>query len=521
MAVCGVDPQSRDGHRALKYGGASFPDRQAFCSHRYHRTLPRLLFFFSMGPSDTVSDSETSFRWQTPDETPRSRSASPAPAAGPLQTAATALPLPTDVPTEGGQRADEEVIEIGSDHSDGAEVELVSVTRLPSRRLSVLITGAQPVPIAVSDESDDEVVVLREGELPANERLLYRAEQHRLQERERMARMAAINASQLIYPNHNDTHPPERLSAGYANRSFSGTRYPTTTRILTREEHLREIQRRSHLRETPRRGFVTVHHPLFGSNPDSYPSHLMQEETDALLHDLHQMGRLYRLNGRQAGWPALQRRMFQLGDGGFFVPPLFPHDDAIPENVFRMIEREEARTNQGRVDHKAKVGEKVRETLEKRFLDPPAGYSNSLKPEEVPVCVLCAVVMGSGIPTTFTGNQKNELERLQVETTAVAPYTALYAVSEVDRDLSRRVFVAKCGHAYCGRCYKNVGNWKARRDKEKEREGSGRLRKRPKGEVPPPEVRVEDLAVSYPAGCVAPGCSGRLRVKNAMTELFY
>ena len=39
-----------------------------------------------------------------------------------------------------------------------------------------------------------------------------------------------------------------------------------------------------------------------------------------------------------------------------------------------------------------------------------------------------------------------------------APWFCVYPFTEVDIELSKRIFVAKCGHLFCGRCVKNIGN---------------------------------------------------------------
>lgn len=203
--------------------------------------------------------------------------------------------------------------------------------------------------------------------------------------------------------------------------------------------------------------------------------------------------------------------------------------DTVPPLVFRYIEEQEDEANAARVNVKKKIGGEVRRSKEQQFLNPPAGYTTSLDESTTPVCTLCGVVLGEGIPSA-SEHAVGTVEELQQRFGAPAPYQALSEVTDTARDLSRRVFFAKCGHCYCGRCFKNIGNWKARRDYERESRAAQRAAKRRKttaGEPPPAPLRdwdvshVEDLAVSHPSVCPVPGCSTKLRNKLVFLELFY
>lgn len=82
--------------------------------------------------------------------------------------------------------------------------------------------------------------------------------------------------------------------------------------------------------------------------------------------------------------------------------------------------------------------------------------------EEVAVCCLCGVELGVGIPDDFQGISKEDrcatFELLTAKYQFHCPYQSLTRPTKVDRDLSRKTFVAPCGHTYCGRCVVRIRN---------------------------------------------------------------
>ena len=81
---------------------------------------------------------------------------------------------------------------------------------------------------------------------------------------------------------------------------------------------------------------------------------------------------------------------------------------------------------------------------------------------EVPVCTLCGVELGVGIPDDFEGisleDRRETFEKLVEKYECHCPYQSLMRPSQLDRDLSRRTYIALCGHTFCGRCYTRVNN---------------------------------------------------------------
>ena len=84
--------------------------------------------------------------------------------------------------------------------------------------------------------------------------------------------------------------------------------------------------------------------------------------------------------------------------------------------------------------------------------------------DDIPVCCLCGAELGVGIPDDFTGMSQRDrgisFEGLVSKYKFHCPYQTLARPSVLDRDLSKRTFIASCGHAYCGRCFARIDNAK-------------------------------------------------------------
>lgn len=129
---------------------------------------------------------------------------------------------------------------------------------------------------------------------------------------------------------------------------------------------------------------------------------------------------------------------------------------------------------------------------------------------EVPSCTLCGIELGVGIPDSFEGlNIKDKgvsFEYLVEEYGFTCPYQSLLKPTQLDRDLSRRTYVAACGHTYCGRCYVRIENAKSKSKMTKKK-----------------------LATLYgssnpnnygPRVCPADGCTSKLRTRGKMREMY-
>lgn len=131
--------------------------------------------------------------------------------------------------------------------------------------------------------------------------------------------------------------------------------------------------------------------------------------------------------------------------------------------------------------------------------------------EEVPACCLCGIELGVGIPDEFSGITKEDrgvsFESLVAKYGFHCPYQSLARPSVADRDLSKRTYVASCGHTFCGRCFARVDNARAySRASKKKLAGL-------KGASHPDNYG--------PKTCPAEGCSMQLRSKGRMKEVFF
>ncbi|SCV01931.1 LAME_0G19460g1_1 [Lachancea meyersii CBS 8951] len=130
---------------------------------------------------------------------------------------------------------------------------------------------------------------------------------------------------------------------------------------------------------------------------------------------------------------------------------------------------------------------------------------------EVPACTICGVELGVGIPDDYAGmsalDGDKSFEQLIDKYHFHCPYQSLRSFSVADRDLSRRTFVASCGHMFCGRCFKRIDT--ARNSNKK----NAKKLKEAKGPSNPDNYG--------PSQCPADKCRNKLRQKFKMTEVFF
>ncbi|KAH3678314.1 hypothetical protein WICMUC_001595 [Wickerhamomyces mucosus] len=185
------------------------------------------------------------------------------------------------------------------------------------------------------------------------------------------------------------------------------------------------------------------------------------------------------------------------------------YDDRVGQDILNMIEQRES----VEFDNKTKKNLDSTKSLQNQISDKAASihdpFTTKIDTEEEYVCPLCGVTLGQGIPETFKGNILNEpLPKLQELHEVQAPYQACNLITEVDRDLSKRIFIAGCGHTYCGRCVKNITN-------VKETLQSKKLKMKKTDNL------IENPYVYAPSKCVAPDCEHSLRIgKRRFNEVF-
>lgn len=130
---------------------------------------------------------------------------------------------------------------------------------------------------------------------------------------------------------------------------------------------------------------------------------------------------------------------------------------------------------------------------------------------DIPACCLCGVELGVGIPDGFQGLYEEDrgvsFEALKAKYNFHCPYQTLSKPSVADRDLSRRTYVAQCGHSFCGRCFARIDNARSfnRASKKKLSELKGASNPDNYG----------------PKNCPAKDCNNRLRSRGKMREVYF
>lgn len=154
-------------------------------------------------------------------------------------------------------------------------------------------------------------------------------------------------------------------------------------------------------------------------------------------------------------------------DVGFALDNLMDDSDtprgfnsAIERSIMQRIEDDTNRMIDRRIAQETNYNKKTKNEIEKKIANQDERHTSNIKSNENLVCELCNIVLGEGAPDDFKGDIRyNEKFSKYCETyNCQAPWFCVYPFTEVDIELSKRIFVAKCGHLFCGRCVKNIGN---------------------------------------------------------------
>jgi predicted RNase H-related nuclease YkuK (DUF458 family) len=136
------------------------------------------------------------------------------------------------------------------------------------------------------------------------------------------------------------------------------------------------------------------------------------------------------------------------------------YDNAVENSIMQRIERENELAVDTRLANEQVFNRKT--LLEKKEIAKKeiAGYTNNIKESVELCCELCGVILGDGIEEDFKPDSRynNDMERYMKMYRVHAPWFCIKQCTHGDIDLSKRIFRARCGHVFCGRCVRNIGN---------------------------------------------------------------
>lgn len=203
----------------------------------------------------------------------------------------------------------------------------------------------------------------------------------------------------------------------------------------------------------------------------------------------------------------LSQQLYHNMYGDWDVPESIPNSDTIEGSVMARIERD----NENLVDQRLQnenIYNRVALNNKKGISESELpGYSNDIKPDLNLCCELCGVTLGEGIPDDFKPNlyynEGDNFSKFCQQYEVQAPWFCIKQCMPVDIDLSKRVFAAKCGHVYCGRCVKNIGNRPSGRRKQNQK------------------LSIDNPLISCPRKCASSECNLNFTGKKSFTELYF
>lgn len=94
-------------------------------------------------------------------------------------------------------------------------------------------------------------------------------------------------------------------------------------------------------------------------------------------------------------------------------------------------------------------------------------YYSDIKHDDNFCCELCSVILGVGISKNFVVNTEyyKNLQLHSKQYNSIAPWFCNKQLTAIDVELSKRIFISKCGHCFCGRCVKNISSISKRKIK--------------------------------------------------------
>lgn len=181
-----------------------------------------------------------------------------------------------------------------------------------------------------------------------------------------------------------------------------------------------------------------------------------------------------------------------------------PNSNHVPGHVLEAIRRAEDRDMDKKLQKENKGHEKILQEKQKIAETSAEGYSSTISADDNYVCELCAVVLGEGIPDDFKPDPSldDDLPEHAAKLRTNAPWFCVRQCFDADIELLKRVFAAKCGHVFCGRCIKNIGSRPPVKGRKKTKS------------------TIVDPRISAPKKCPAENCGVTFRGKKPFEELY-
>lgn len=184
-----------------------------------------------------------------------------------------------------------------------------------------------------------------------------------------------------------------------------------------------------------------------------------------------------------------------------FFQDAMQNESSIEGSIMDRIERDNESVLDRRMKAEQAYNEKALQEKKASTREEVAGYANNIKPDENLMCELCGIILGEGIPEDFAPNPQFDanFSKYVEQFNISAPWFCIKNMDESERVLSKRLFAAKCGHVFCGRCVRNIAS--GERGKRSQRK----------------DATIENPVVSAPRKCP---CGRQFRGKKSFVELY-
>lgn len=422
-----------------------------------------------------------------------------------------------------------EVIEITSD-SDGDDLQCLSETRTARTRTAPRI-NTEPIDLdQEEDDYDDDLLITGERDVLQTERavqeigihvpggvLPYQGHQRRQGTPPNAASFHRPQGFNLRFADQNGRIMDVDAAAVAAAQAHINNNNNSTSRPhqnLTRASQLEHLRARREMLQRDRRAFLrrddqmntarALMQQVFARlnrrtlrNEDLF----VDDDYDEDLDDDYIPGmgiQVDELGARRLpmmGWGTFRERAG--GDGV-----------EIGQDIMAMLERRDNADFDARSKKNQQATQLLETKIDEAAQQTSSPFTSSIDPDEEYVCVLCGVTLGLGLPEDFSGDKSGSIfAQAQERYDVTAPYQVTKLITDVDRDLSKRIFFAGCGHTYCGRCVKNIANVRE-------------LTKAQKLKIKKTDQTIENPYVYAPARCVAENCNTTLRGRKGFQEAF-